>query len=50
MDTIVIIILVIVTIGLFPAFPYSRGWGYLPFATALIVLVMLVAWGLLERT
>lgn len=48
--TLVIILLVIVTVGLFPAFPYSRGWGYLPFATALFVLILLIFWGMLGRT
>lgn len=48
--TIVIILLAIVTIGIFPGFSYSRSWGYLPFATALFVLILLVFWSMLGRT
>jgi hypothetical protein len=47
MRTILIIILVLLVIGAFPRWPYSRGWGYYPTgvlgAVLLIVLVLVLA-------
>jgi len=43
MVTILIIILILMLIGAFPAWPYSRGWGYYPSGgIGLIVLIILV--------
>ena len=41
--TIVLIILVLALIGIIPAWPHSRGWGYGPSgAVGLIVVVLLI--------
>lgn len=41
--TILLIILVLVLIGAFPAWPYSRSWGYFPSGgLGVVVLVLLV--------
>ncbi len=41
--TIVLIVLVLALIGVIPAWPHSRGWGYGPTgAVGLIVVVLLV--------
>ncbi len=41
--TIVLIVLVLALIGVIPAWPHSRGWGYGPTgAIGLIVVVLLV--------
>jgi hypothetical protein len=42
---IVIIILLLLMFGSFPAYPYSRGWGYYPaggLGTILLILVILM--------
>jgi hypothetical protein len=40
--TILLIILVLVLIGAFPAWPYSRGWGYYPTGIVGIVVVIVI--------
>lgn len=40
--TILIIILVLLLIGAFPSWPYSRSWGYYPASGLGIVVVILV--------
>ncbi|HEX3941339.1 MAG TPA: DUF3309 domain-containing protein [Acidobacteriaceae bacterium] len=43
MITILIIILLLMLIGAFPAWPYSRSWGYYPSGgLGLIVLIIVV--------
>jgi hypothetical protein len=43
MVTILLIILLLMLIGAFPAWPYSRGWGYYPSGgIGLIVLIVVV--------
>jgi hypothetical protein len=48
MSTILLIILVLLLIGMLPAWPYSRNWGYYPtggIGLVLIVLLILVFMG-----
>jgi len=43
MGTILIVILLLVLLGAWPAWPYSRGWGYYPSSTVgLLLAVVLV--------
>ena len=43
MRTILIIILILLLIGAFPAWPYSTGWGYYPSGgLGLILLIVLL--------
>ena len=42
MGTILLIILILLLIGAFPSWPYSRGWGYYPSGLLGIVLVVLI--------
>ncbi|HET6553418.1 MAG TPA: DUF3309 family protein [Dyella sp.] len=43
MSLLLIIILVILVLGLLPAWPYSRGWGYYPSGgLGLILLILLI--------
>lgn len=39
---IVIVILVLMLIGAFPAWPYSRGWGYYPSGGLGLILAIVV--------
>ena len=41
--TIVLILLVLMLIGAFPAWPHSKGWGYYPTGgVGLVVLIVLI--------
>jgi Protein of unknown function (DUF3309) len=42
MITILVILLVLMLIGAFPAWPYSRGWGYYPSGGVGLILMILV--------
>jgi uncharacterized protein DUF3309 len=42
MRTILLIILVLLVIGAFPAWPYSTGWGYYPAGGLGLILVILL--------
>ena len=43
MGTILVIILILLLIGLLPAWPYSSGWGYWPSGgLGLIVLILII--------
>ena len=39
---VVVIILVLMLIGSFPVFPYSRGWGYYPTGGLGVILAIVV--------
>ena len=41
MRTILLVILVLLLIGAFPAWPYSTGWGYYP-SGGLVLLIVLI--------
>ncbi|MGA2686805.1 MAG: DUF3309 domain-containing protein [Candidatus Korobacteraceae bacterium] len=49
MVTILIVILVLALVGAFPAWPYSRGWGYYPSSGLGLVVVVLLILVLLGR-
>ncbi|MBO9357171.1 DUF3309 family protein [Bordetella petrii] len=42
MGTILLIILILLLIGAFPSWPYSRGWGYYPSGLLGIVVIILI--------
>ena len=43
MGTILIVILILLLIGAFPAWPYSSGWGYFPTGgIGLVLLIVLI--------
>ena len=45
-STLALILLILLIVGAFPAWPYSRNWGYYPssgLGIVLIVLVVLIA-------
>jgi hypothetical protein len=47
--TILIIILILVLIGAFPAWPHSRAWGYGPSGIIGLILVIILILALLGR-
>ena len=42
LTTILLIILILVLIGVFPSWPYSRDWGYYPTGGVGLVLLIFV--------
>ena len=42
LGTILLIILVLILLGVFPAWPHSRGWGYGPSGIAGTILIILL--------
>ena len=49
MSTILIVILILILIGAFPSWPYSRGWGYGPSGVVGLLLVVLLILLLMGR-
>lgn len=49
MSTILLVILILLLIGAFPAWPYSRGWGYGPTGGLGLVLIILIILLLMGR-
>ena len=49
LTTILIIILIVLLLGAFPAWPHSRGWGYGPSGVVGLVLVIVLILVLLGR-
>lgn len=49
LSTILIIILILLLLGAFPSWPYSREWGYGPSGILGIILVVLLILVLLGR-
>jgi hypothetical protein len=42
LTTVLIVLLVLMLLGSFPAYPYSRGWGYGPSGLLGLLLVVLL--------
>jgi hypothetical protein len=49
LGTILIVVLLLLLLGAFPSWPYSRGWGYYPSGTLGLVLVIVLVLALLGR-
>ena len=49
MTTLLLIILVLILLGVIPAWPHSRGWGYGPSGVLGVILVILLILALLGR-
>ena len=49
LGTILVIVLLLLLLGAWPSWPYSRSWGYFPSSTLGIVLIVVVVLALLGR-
>lgn len=49
LGTVLLIVLVVMLLGAYPAWPHSRGWGYGPTGGLGLVLVVLVVLLLMGR-
>jgi hypothetical protein len=48
LGTVLVIVLILLLLGAWPSWPYSRGWGYYPsglLGVVLIVIIILVLMG-----
>ena len=50
MRTILLIVLILLLIGAFPAWPYSSGWGYYPVGGIGLLLVIVIVLFVMRRT
>jgi hypothetical protein len=51
LGTILVIVLLLLLFGTWPAWPYSRGWGYYPsggLGTILVILIVLMVLGFIH--
>ncbi|MBF0123340.1 MAG: DUF3309 domain-containing protein [Candidatus Omnitrophica bacterium] len=48
-ETFLLLILIIVLAGSFPAWPYSRPWGYGPTGVLIVLLVGFLVWAIAEN-
>jgi len=49
MSTILIVLLVLLLLGTFPAWPYSRQWGYGPSGILGLILIVLIVMAISGR-
>jgi hypothetical protein len=49
LGTVLLVILILLLIGVLPAWPYSRGWGYAPGGLLSAVLVIVLVLVLIGR-
>ena len=49
LGTILIVVLLLLLLGAWPAWPYNRGWGYYPSGTLGLVLVIVLVLALAGR-
>jgi hypothetical protein len=49
LSTILIIVLILLLIGAFPSWGYSRGWGYYPSGIVGVVLIVIIILVLMGR-
>ena len=49
MNLLLLILVVLLVIGAFPAWPYSRDWGYFPSGTLGLILAIIIVAALMGR-
>lgn len=49
LTTILLVIIVLLLVGAFPSWPYSRGWGYGPSGLISVLLIILIVMMLAGR-
>lgn len=43
-ESLLLVILIIIVVGAFPAWPHSKSWGYVPTSFLTLLLVVFVIW------
>lgn len=49
MNLILLILVILLLVGVFPAWPYSRDWGYFPSGALGLILVIVIVAALMGR-
>jgi hypothetical protein len=49
LGTILLVIIILMLIGVIPAWPHSRGWGYRPSGGIGLILIILIILILMDR-
>ncbi len=49
MSTVLLVVLILLLIGVFPAWPHSRKWGYGPTGGLGLILIILIVLALMGR-
>ena len=49
LGTVLVIVLILLLLGAWPSWPYSRGWGYYPSGLLGVVLIVLLIMVLMGR-
>ena len=49
LGTILLIVLILILIGVFPAWPHSRDWGYAPVGGVGLIVIILIVLVLMGR-
>lgn len=49
LGTMLVIVLLMLLLGAWPSWPYSRSWGYIPSSTLGLLLVVVVVLALMGR-
>ena len=49
MSTVLLVVLVLLLVGVIPAWPHSRGWGYGPSGVLGLILIVLLIMALTGR-
>jgi hypothetical protein len=49
MSLLLLILVILLVVGAFPAWPYSRNWGYFPSGALGLILVIIVVAALMGR-
>ena len=47
-ETLLLLVLIILILGVLPTWPYSSSWGYRPTSALVLALVVLLIWILVE--
>ena len=48
-ETLLLLIIILILAGAVPAWPHSKSWGFAPMGVLTVVLIIFVAWAILEE-
>ena len=48
-ETLLLIVIILILAGALPAWPYSKSWGYGPMGILTVLLIIFVAWAIVEQ-
>lgn len=48
-ETLLLILLILFLAGVFPAWPYSKSWGYKPMGLVSVLLIIFIVWAIIGQ-